>query len=232
MNKVEKLSKKQESDICLSCGECCKRYWITVLPEESAKISKIVKLNKKDFLEKNCLLHVKLFPKSTPGVLTFPTTFFPKRIYELLEGELGNIPESFFVVPQVVLKREQKTVFNFSEKKTKQEKRNVCIFLDSSNACAIYETRPQPCRLFPFIAVPGYREQYPFCGLFRKTFRDYSIESRIYYKKVQNYFKKVNENGFSGLWRNPPEKGLLYLQDSFLGEISLDELEEMMPKKD
>ncbi|MFA5930914.1 MAG: YkgJ family cysteine cluster protein [archaeon] len=232
MNKQPKLSKKEESDSCLACGECCKKYWITVLPNESDKISKELGISKKEFLEKNCVLHVKLFPKSTPGVLTFPSTFFPKRIFDLLKKEFGNFPESFFIVPQVVLKREEKITFSFKEKKSKQEKRLACSFIDATNACSIYPVRPAPCRLFPFIAVSGFREQYPFCELFSKTFKDYSIESKIYYAKVQGYFKEVNDKTFTKLWKSPPKKGIFYLQDKYLGEINLSELEEMMPKKE
>jgi Fe-S-cluster containining protein len=225
-----KISKKQESSICLSCGECCKKYWITILPEEATKISKVLKVSKKDFLINNCLLNVKLFPKSTHGVLTFPSTFFPKKIYELLEKKVDNISGSYFIVPQIVLRKEQKPVTNFSNNKVLQEERNACIFLNPNNSCEIYHARPQPCKLFPFIAVPGYRDQYPFCELFKKTFKDYSRESRTYYKKVQDYFKKVDKTSFSSIWKNPPKTGLLYLQDIFLGEISLKELEEMMHK--
>ena len=232
MNNLPKLTKKQESDTCLACGECCKRYWITLLPNEANKISKVIKSTRTNFLENNCVLHVKLFPKSTPGVLTFPSAFLPARIYKLIEKEFPAVPESFFIVPQVVLKREEKNTFNFKEAKTKKENRNACMFIDAVNACSIYEARPEPCKLFPFIAVAGFREQYPFCDLFQKTFKDYSIESRIYYKKVQEYFKEVNDKTFTKLWRTPPAKGIFYLQDKFLGEITLEELEQMMPKKE
>ncbi|MCX6803229.1 MAG: YkgJ family cysteine cluster protein, partial [Candidatus Diapherotrites archaeon] len=201
-------------------------------PEEANKIAKALDKTRMDFLKNDCVLHVKLFPKTTPGVLTFPSTFFPKRVFDLLKKEFGVFPESFFVVPQVVLKREEKTVFSFKEKRTKMEKRNACAFIDASNACIIYDSRPSPCKLFPFIAVAGFREQYPFCELYQKTFKDCSIESRIYYKKVQAYFKSVDDKTFTKFWRTPPTSGILYLQDKQLGEITLDELEEMMPKKD
>ena len=230
--KGKKLTKKEESQTCLACGECCKKYWITLLPEEATKISRLTKQTKNNFLENSTQLHVKLFPKSTPGVLTYPSAFLPKRIYSLIQKEFPLTPESFFVVPQIVLKREEKNVFSFKGNKTKAEVRNACIFIDATNACSIYEARPEPCRLFPFIAVAGFKEQYPFCELFQKTYRDLSIESRIYYKKIQNYFKNVDEKGFSKFWRSPPTKGLLFIQDKLVGEITIEELEQMMPKKE
>lgn len=213
-----KLSAKKESEICLSCGECCKRYWITVLPEESKKISKTLKKKEKDFLGKDCFLLIKLYPKSVKGVLTFPTTFFPKRIVEEIKNEMIDVPQSFFIVPQVVLKREG------TEKK-------ACAFLSEDNKCKIYSSRPQPCKLFPFIAVEGLRESYPFCELFKVTYRDLSKESRNYFKKVKKYFDSVDKKGFSKIWKNPPKKGYLYLNETKLCEIEVDELEKMISAK-
>jgi Fe-S-cluster containining protein len=229
---VGKLSKKEESDICLSCGECCKRYYITVLPEEATKISKLLGKTKKDFLENDCVLNVKLFPKTTPGVLTFPSTFFPKRIYEMIKKENPLVSESYFIVPQIVLKREEKKTFKFKNGKSIIEKRNACKFIKPENACMIYEARPAPCRLFPFIAMPDLREQYPFCELFQRTNKNYSIESKIYYSKVQDYFKEVDLKTFLSLWRNAPKTGVLFLQEKEIGNISLEELNQMTPKKD
>jgi Fe-S-cluster containining protein len=232
MSKLPKLSKKAESDLCLACGECCKRYWITVLPEEATRIAALQKKTKREFLEEDCVLHVKLYPKSTPGVLTFPTTFFPKRIYELLKQNMGLVPESFFVVPQVVLMREEKNVFNFTQGRTKNEERIACTFLSAENLCAIYESRPGPCKLFPFIVMPGYKEAYPFCELFAQTEKDLGVESRIYYTKIQSYFKRIDTSSFKFIWRTPPKKGILFLQDKQIGEITLDELYKMIPNRD
>jgi len=209
-----KLSKKEESDICLSCGECCRRYLITVLKEEASLIARTLKKSNKRFLEEDTQLSVKLFAKSVDGVLTFPTTFFPKRIGQMIEENVKPVPQSFFVLPQVVLKKE-----------------HGCTFLNEDNTCKIYSARPAPCRLFPFIAVEGIRESYPFCLLFKKTNKDYSKQSRSYFKKVKNYFAEVDKKGFTKYWKNPPKKGLLYLHDTFIGEINLKELEEMMQVK-
>ena len=88
MKKDTKLSnsiKKKESNLCLECGECCKRYWITVLPSEVDGILKELKITKKKFLEGYCELNVKIYPKSTIGVLTYPSTF-SKRIIRLIKN--------------------------------------------------------------------------------------------------------------------------------------------------
>ncbi len=215
---MKKLSNKEESDICLTCGECCKRYWITVLPEEAKRISKKMKKTQKSFLENDCVLLVKIYPKSVKGILTFPTTFFPERIFTELKKELGLVSESFFIVPQVVLRRDISEVGG----------KKICSFLKEDNSCTIYSSRPEPCKLFPFIAVEGIREQYPFCGLYQKTFKNLSSDSSKYFKKVKSYFKKVNDKSFMGVWKNPPKSGALYLADKYICDLSLSELNLML----
>jgi len=227
-----KLSKKEESTLCLECGECCKRYWITVLPSEATKLAMELNITKKEFLEKYCMLNVKIYPKSTNGILTYPSTFFPTSIINLIKKKHFQIADSFFIVPQIVLKREEVLTQTFFNNQVKREKRNACIFIDAKNACSVYNSRPAPCRLFPFIAMPDLREQYPFCKLFQSTEKNLSIESRTYYGKIQDYFKEVDKKSFLGLWRYSPKKGVLFFSDSELGEITLSELITMMPKKE
>ena len=171
-----KLTQKQESKICLACGECCKRYSITILLSEVKKISKKLGISQKKFLEKHCELFVKIYPKSNPGLLTYPTAFFPKRIGEILSKDLNYLPPSFFVLPQISLKR----------------KKGICRYLKKDNKCLIYKERPFPCKLFPFMVVPGYEESYPFCELFGKATEDKSKLSTEYRKKLMNYFKKID----------------------------------------
>lgn len=216
--KNKKLSSKDESVICLNCGECCKRYWITVLNEESKKISKKLKISEKEFLEKNCEIHVKIYPKSVKGILTYPSTFFPKNIYDQIKKEIGIVSDSYFIIPQVVLKRD---IVEIDGKK-------ICTFLNEDNTCRVYSVRPEPCRLFPFIAVEGIREQYPFCELYKKTYKNLSKQSSVYFKKVKNYFKKVDDKGFVKVWKNSPKKGSLYVADKYVCQITLSELNLML----
>ncbi|MGI6589403.1 MAG: YkgJ family cysteine cluster protein [Candidatus Iainarchaeum sp.] len=234
MKKDTKLSnsiKKKESNLCLECGECCKRYWITVLPSEVDGILKELKITKKKFLEGYCELNVKIYPKSTIGVLTYPSTFFPKRIIRLIKKNSFHIADSFFVVPQVVLKRENKLTQTFFNNENKKEFRKACIFLEKNNFCKIYSKRPTPCKLFPFIAMPDLREQYPFCKLFQTSQKDFSLESKKYYSKIQKYFREVDKKSFKSIWVNPPKSGELFYSETFIGKISVEELIEMMPKK-
>ncbi len=210
-----KLSFKEESMICLSCGECCKRYSITILPEEIPKIAKLLKISKKKFLQEYCELFVKIYPKSVPGLLTFATTFFPKKIGELISTILSYPPTGFLIVPQIALKRVS----------------GVCVFLQKNNSCKIYSKRPSPCKLFPFMVVPGYEEQYPFCELFRKQSHYDLKHSKIFSKKISNYFKIVDKKGFEKVWFNPPEKGKLFLNELLLGKINLNQLNKMFSHK-
>jgi Fe-S-cluster containining protein len=206
---------KSTSKICLSCGECCKRYSITILPKEVEEISKQLKISKKKFLEEYCELFVKIYPKSTPGILTFSTTFFPKKVGIMINNILSYPPIGFFVVPQITLKRID----------------GICRFLEKDNKCKIYSKRPIPCKLFPFLVVPGYEEQYPFCELFKVSSKDYSKQSRSFSKKITNYFKDVDEKTFLKIWKNPPQKGKLFLNEELMGEITLKQLQKMFSKK-
>jgi Fe-S-cluster containining protein len=213
---LNKLTQKQESDICLACGECCKRYSITLLPDELTKISKKLKISKKKFLEENCELFVKVFPKSTSGVLTCPTAFFPKKVSDLLYNDFNYLPEGFFVVPQIALKRKEN---------------GGCLFLDSKNSCKIYTARPSPCKLFPFLVVEGYNENYPFCELYKKTYKDYSKISKAFQKKITTYFKTVDKKGMKKVWGTLPQNGKFFLNELFLGNISSKNLEIILSKK-
>jgi hypothetical protein len=79
--------------------------------------------------------------------------------------------------------------------------------------------------------MPNFREQYPFCELFKKTFKDYSKESKKYYSEIQDYFDSVDKNGIEKIFPALPKKGFVFLQDSLLGEISIEELEQMTQNK-
>ena len=203
------VSAKKEQAICLSCGECCKRYWITVLPDEAKKIAKKLNISEKKFLEEECVLLVNVYPKSTMGLLTYPVSFLPNRIHNLLE-KISN-PQAYFIIPQVVLRRQE----------------NVCTLLDDENKCVAYSVRPEPCKLFPFIAVKGFREAYPFCELYKKKHKSNSKISRAYSKKMKKYFSLVAKKGFQKVWKTPPKKGLVFHFEQKIGEISLQEINEI-----
>jgi len=225
--KAKKLSSKEESEICLSCGECCKKYWITILPNEAKSISALIKKPMKRFLWEDCYLNVKLYPKSVKGKLTFSSDSFPERIKKLITNSGEPLSLSYFIVPQLVLKR-GKTQFKVIQHGSKIfEDKNECVFLEQNNKCSIYKERPVPCRLFPFIAMAGLREQYPFCDLFKKTFKDFSKESKKYYSEIQNYFDSIDAKGIESVFLALPKKGFIYLQESFLGELSIEELLKM-----
>lgn len=214
--KLNILTKSQETKICLSCGECCKRYNITLLPREVLVLAKKLKISKKNFLENNCELFVKVFPKTIPGILTCPTTFFPKKIGDLLYNEFNYVPAGFFIVPQITLKRKEN---------------GCCEFLNDDNSCQVYKERPTPCKLFPFLVAPGYEENYPFCELFHKTYKNYSKESRKFQKEISSYFKDVDEKGFEKVWKYLPKKGKFFLNDSLLGEITDKQILKMLSKR-
>jgi Fe-S-cluster containining protein len=210
------LTKKEESEICLSCGECCKKYSITILPKEAKEIADFLDISLKEFLEEKCEIYVKIFPKSIPGPLTVPSAFFPKKVGELLYNHFDYIPAGFFVVPQIALKR----VDNSN-----------CQFLNEDNTCKIYEARPTPCKLFPFMVTNSYEEKYDFCELQKRTNKDYKKESKKYQEEINKYFEDVENNNFEKVWEFLPTKTKLFLSDTYLGIIKKDDLLKMLSKR-
>ncbi len=225
-NNLEKINKKnedienknfsEEEKICLNCGECCKKYSITILPKNAKTISKKLCISEKDFLQNFCELYVQIYPKansshdfdSSNGILVFPTSSFPKPLIKELKGFFSYLPGFFLVLPQIILKKND----------------GVCCFLDENNFCKIYSARLSPCKLFPFISVVGYEEYYSFCALSKAIKKDFSKESALFFKEIKSYFDDVNKKGFEFLWSFPPKKGKLFLRDEFVSEITLDQI--------
>jgi len=51
----------QNKEICVKCGaECCKRYWINILPFEAKRIAKHLRISLTDFIKKYCVFHLRV----------------------------------------------------------------------------------------------------------------------------------------------------------------------------
>ncbi len=196
----------------LGCMECCKRYWITVLPAEAKKIADVKKERFPAFLEKRCLLQVQLYPaeKKRENPLMISSNRVPKKFRKKIEKELNGFPPFFLALPTLVFKR-------FPN--------GSCEFLNQKNGlCTIYESRPEQCRLFPFIPwnnKPLY-SLYPFCAFLqeKKPMGRYSNYGKKHYQKVAAYFRQVEKNGFRSVWKTVPASGILRLDQKTLGTIS------------
>lgn len=195
--------------VCLQCGECCKRYSITVLPDEALKISMSLKLPLKDFVEKHCQLFLEFFPiDCEKNALIVSSSKIPEKI----AGSIKNIAEIdsyYLVLPMIALK-----------------KKDYCVFFDKSKMnCKIHSAKPKQCDLFPFISIKpntDFKKQYYFCkGL--QEMQDSFSEKPIgmeHYKEVSGYFERIKKNGFSSEWKFTPKTGIALLEGKILCNIN------------
>lgn len=197
---------------CQRCGECCKRYFIISLPHEVCAQARLKGIPEKEFVETNMQLFLQLFPSGYRETkISVPSSMLPKRIADKLKEHLGVLPDFFITMPMLVFKRKDG---------------GACTFFDEKNSgCTIYGERPLECRMFPFISdkkAEDYSKLYPFChGLKAKDkMLEYVDLSRIHFREVFDYCAKIKENGFSSLWANWPQGGVVLFENKLLGDIS------------
>ena len=192
--------------IGLGCDECCKRYWITLLPDDANKIAKELKVPTKDFLEKECFLIAHVYPKKSKlDGLTINSKLLPSKLADFVEKEMQPAPSHFLVLPAVTLKRDSK---------------GECVFL-SKGKCKIYSSAPPICKLFPAVALSSrsLKELYPFCKAMQgnetgEATGELDKEQRA---RVKKYFDSIKEQGFSKLWTHTPSEAVVL----FKGEKEL-----------
>lgn len=202
---------------CTQCNECCKRYWITLLPQELKKAAEFLNLSEEEFIEKHTQLYIQLYPLAyREHALVYSSSFLPRKICEKIENHLNYLPESFLVMPMLALKRNEK----------------ICTLLIERKGCKIHEVKPTQCTLFPFLSLeekPNFRELYTYCEGLKNSDKDskehYSDE---HYSAIKAYFKNVKEKGFAAQWKSLPEKGLVVFKGLEVCEIALSELKHFL----
>jgi Fe-S-cluster containining protein len=198
---------------CQQCLECCKKYWITILPDEAKQQAEFLKISLEKFIEDYCLLYLQLFPAgSAPKQgLTMPASFLPKRIKEKLEQRGLALPDSLMVLPWLAFKREN----------------NQCVFLTPDALCSIHPVRPKQCALFPFISLKenekDYQKLYPFCKGLTTGSEETAEEQAQHLQAVKAYFADVKEKGFTQVWPVLPAQGKLFFEDEFVCDLSQEE---------
>lgn len=188
-------------------AECCKRWWITLLPGELERAADFSRIPGRRFVEEKCVLYAELFPmgEREQGIVVY-NELLPKGIAEKVRECFGFLPDFFLALPFIALKRIE----------------GNCVFLDSANLCSIYAVRPGQCRLFPSISLeesdkPG--ELYRFCGLAGSA--EGGLDSG-HMKRVRDYFSEVGGCGFSKTWHFLPGRGIVKIRsDSF--EVSRED---------
>ncbi|MCX6802873.1 MAG: YkgJ family cysteine cluster protein [Candidatus Diapherotrites archaeon] len=171
-------------------AECCKRYWITLLPGELDRLADFAEMPRQRFIEEYCTLFADIFPmsKKAEGIVVF-TGLVPDSIEAKAKEAFGEMPDFFLILPFIALKRIE----------------GKCVFLNKENLCSVYKARPRQCALFPEISPDEGRkpeELYDFCRLAVKEAKGgLDLE---HFKKMKDYFSEVEGRGFSKVWRNLP----------------------------
>jgi len=202
---------------CAKCGECCKRYFIQIMPEDAEKISKFMGISLEEFISDYTQLFLQFFIgdfKSTG--LVVPSAFIPKKFIEPINSIVSGTPKEVMVLPTLAFKRNEKT----------------CVFLNNLNQCKIYPVRPEQCKTFPFISINkneiDFLELYPFCkGLELSDAKKHKNLAEPHFKKTNDYFNKVKKKGFSSQWKILPKKELAVLETKTLSEINRKEFLEL-----
>lgn len=203
---------------CLSCTQCCKRYNISLLPEEAETIAKALGISLQEFFEQYTQLFVQLFPSSfKKEKLVVSSASFPKELQkQLIETNSSH----FLVLPGIILKRNNES----------------CVFL-KNNLCSIHETKPEPCNLFPFISwnpEQDLRKSYKFCSGLRASKEQVTMQEHHilahekHYEKVKQNFEQIKKQGFKNLYSNLPSSGKLLIKNKFVSNISKKEFEQII----
>ncbi len=183
------------------CSECCKRYWITVLPAEAKAIAAKLGLGEAQFIKQKCALVAHLYArKEKKDRLTVSSQMLPKKAVLFFEKNFGALPSFFLVLPCIALKRNAK---------------GECVFLKGGR-CTIHGFLPAICRLFPFISLSEkpLRELYPFCAALQEKEFEQATGSlnEKQRKKVNAYFNAVEKNGFLSQWKALPGNALFLFE--------------------
>ncbi|PIU22157.1 MAG: hypothetical protein COT14_02650 [Candidatus Diapherotrites archaeon CG08_land_8_20_14_0_20_30_16] len=81
-----------------------------------------------------------------------------------------------------------------------KQKSNHCVFLKNKQ-CAIYNSRPLICRLFPEFKF--YGEKFDFCKLDKQARN--ADDPRIFYPLFTKYIKEIKHNRLENVWKYLPE---------------------------
>ncbi len=214
---MKDLSPTQVFDICKTCGECCKRYAISVLPHEVAREAKFFKLSEKEFTSIYTRLLVQIVPFSSgQHPLALHTSMIPKEVWKKLQAS-GFASDYAMILPMLGFK-----------------KKEYCVFFDpKTTSCTMHSVKPAQCTLFPFTSVEkniDYSKAYDFCELSRLTSPTKEIFSAQDAQRAQmkKYFDSVAEKGLLSVWKNIPSAGDIIYNGKIISTITSNELNDWL----
>ena len=182
----------------VDCGaKCCRKWWITLLPEELDLAAGEKRVPRKQFIEDYCVLFAELIPleEMKDGIVVF-NELLPKSIAKEVESELGKVPDFFLALPFIAFRRVNEN----------------CVFLDEGSHCSIYAARPKQCELFPALSHERgktQKESYGFCAL---AGSEKSGLDEEHFNKTKHYFSEVEGRGFSRVLHNLPALGIIKIR--------------------
>ena len=206
--------------ICIDCGaECCKRYWITLVPEQGKTLADFLQISVPEFIQTHTVLYLQLIPVPVfvQDKLLFKRSQLPFKMRQALDQANSQDPY-FFALPLLALQR----IPQANGKKH-------CTFLSEKNQCSVYPARPSQCSLFPYVfpgTVSELEKLYPFCALISHV-RAESEKITQHEQAVKDYFEQVKEKGLEKLWSALPDRGSAFLNGQDLCPISLQDLKQL-----
>lgn len=202
---------------CQKCGECCKRYAISVLPNEVERQAKFFKLPVSQFMGIYTRLLVQIVPFSSgQHPLALHTSMIPKALWKKLQ-DAGFDAEYAMILPMIGFRKQE-----------------YCVFFDpKSFGCTMHPVKPLQCSLFPFTSLKqneDYAKAYDFCELSTITSPTKYTQAFIQVQRqnMHNYFDAVAQHGLAKVWPALPAQGEVVYNGKALEEISLETLNEWL----
>ncbi len=202
---------------CAKCGECCKRYAISVLPNELAREAAFFKLSEKEFTSIYTRLLVQIMPFSASNhPLALHSSMIPKKLWKKLQAE-GLEQNHVMILPMLGFR-----------------KKEYCVFFNPETfGCTMHAVKPAQCSLFPFTSLKDnedYSQAHDFCEMSKITSpTKYTTAQQTAQRlNMKKYFDLVAKKGLLSVWKNLPNEGDIIFNGKKIAEISLNELNQLL----
>lgn len=208
---------QEKATACQKCGECCRKYFISVLPDELAREAKFFKLSQEKFIQIYCQLFLQVMPlQQGDHPLAIHTSAVPKKIWEVLQKN-GIHSNYVMLLPMLGFK-----------------KKEFCVFFDPKlYLCTMHTVKPAQCSIFPFMAGEknvDFSKAYDFCELASIASPTNYTHAQADLQKVKmaRYFNSVAKEGMEKVWSALPKEGIILYQGKSISPITRTEMIELL----